>query len=58
MRAARLAPLQAGAEQLPHLPGTTRGGSIEPNGRRGTEPLLAAVFVVYEEEFESLVKSL
>jgi hypothetical protein len=44
-------------KQLPHLASPTRGGSTESIGR-GSEPLLAAVLVVYEEEIESLVKSL
>ena len=43
--------------QLPHLTSATRRGSTEPIGR-GTKPLLAAVFVVYEEGIESLVESL
>jgi hypothetical protein len=33
----------------------TRGGSTEPVGE-SDEPLLAAVFVVYKEEAESLMK--
>jgi hypothetical protein len=33
----------------------TRGGSTEPVGR-SYGPLLAAVFVVYKEEAESLMK--
>ena len=32
LTAATILPLQAGAEQLPHLPGQTRGGSTEPIG--------------------------
>ena len=45
------------SEQLPHLPGLTRGGSIEPKARRGMEPLLAAVLSSARRKQE-LVKSL